>query len=395
MTGFLTTVCERAVPLGASKAVLEQSTINAATVHPANGELPLPNWTATTRPRSIAVIGDAGCQVPKSPSPEPLQNCQTGWPFQQIANSAAATWQLDLVIHVGDYLYRDDPGRENDMARNPGCITAAQAASWDCVVADFFRPAENLLARAPVALTRGNHEDCNQFYMGGAGGAWFHYLADELRGDRSCVDYTAPVEITAGTLNLISVDSSLAKDGPAAAAQVMIYKQQFNRVNTLASAHPNKDYFLFTHKPMWMVKAAGAGGTTSLTQTLEDALTHSTLHRLADNIRLVLSGHVHIYQMLDFNTPRPPQLTVGSSGGPLDNGPDDTKVPGQQVDGQTVNQSVTQEQNPPTGLMGVFGYAVLDTNSTWELTFHGTTGAVLGQRCDLSMSTTTKSFTCH
>ncbi|MGH3797430.1 MAG: metallophosphoesterase [Pseudonocardiaceae bacterium] len=190
VTGFQTTVCERAVPLGASDAVLEQSTIHAATVHPANRQLPLPNWTATTRPRSIAVIGDTGCQVPVPGSPEALQNCQSGWPFQQIANSAATTPQLDLVIHVGDYLYREDPSRENDKPKNPGCTMLADSANWDCVVADFFRPAENLLARAPVALTRGNHEDCNQFHMGGAGGAWFRYLADDLRDNRSCSDYT-------------------------------------------------------------------------------------------------------------------------------------------------------------------------------------------------------------
>ncbi|MFF0000394.1 metallophosphoesterase [Streptomyces avermitilis] len=119
----------------------------------------------------------------------------------------------DLVIHAGDYLYREDPGKENDKAANPVCTTSPDRANWACVVADFFGPAETLLATAPVALTRGDHEDCNALQQGGAGGAWFRYLTDELRDNGSCSLCTVPATIRAGTLNLVSVDSSYA--GPA------------------------------------------------------------------------------------------------------------------------------------------------------------------------------------
>ncbi|MET7892876.1 metallophosphoesterase [Streptomyces mirabilis] len=397
---FPTTVCELRVPLTASDAVLEQTSIQAATVHPANRQLPLPRWTSNTRPSKIAVIGDAGCEVPTT---GPVQNCanhQTGWPFQRIADSAAGVTQPDLVIHTGDYLYREDPGRENDKAANPGCTTLADRANWDCVIADFFRPAEALLAAAPIALTRGNHEDCNMPHQGGAGGAWFRYLADDLRSNGSCSDYSAPSLIRAGTLTLANVDSAFADPSDTGStAQRNIYARQFQAVNQAALQNPANDFFVVTHKPLWMVKASGNPPNSAewVTRVLDAAVAGTSLHRLADNVRLALSGHIHLYQMLDFNTSRPPQLTVGSSGGSLDNGPDDTKVVGQLIGTppQAVTQSITQEQNPPGG-MGIFGYAVLNDNGgTWNLTFHDTAGAVRGKTCALSASKTNKSFACH
>ncbi|MFJ3718052.1 metallophosphoesterase family protein [Streptomyces sp. NPDC090057] len=396
---FPTTVCELAVPLAASNAVLEQSSVQAATVHPANRQLPLPDWTSTTRPRRVAVIGDTGCEVPVTGPVQDCANHQTGWPFPRIAAGAAGSTRPDLVVHVGDYLYREDPARENDKAANPGCTTTADRAGWDCVVADFFRPAEPLLATAPVALTRGNHEDCNAAQQGGAGGAWFRYLADDLRSNGSCSVYTPTVPIRAGTLNLVSVDSSFADPGDTGStAQTGVFARQFDAVNRAAQQHPGNDYFLLTHKPLWMVKAAGTlpQNVEWVTHVLDAAVAATGPHRLADNVRLVLSGHIHLYQMLDFDTPRPPQLTVGSSGGPLDNGPDDTKVVGKQIGTppQAVHQSITQEQTP--GGLGVHGYAELaDSGGTWNLTFHDPSGAVRGQTCVLGSSPMNKTFVCH
>ncbi|MGA5040328.1 metallophosphoesterase family protein [Streptomyces capoamus] len=396
---FPTTVCEVGVPLTASGARLEQ--VPAAVLHPGDRRLPLPGWTSTSRPQRIAVIGDTGCSVPRTGT---VQNCadhQNGWPFPTIANSAATVTRPDLVVHVGDYLYREDPDRENDKQQNPGCTTTADAASWACVVADFFRPAQTLLATAPVALTRGNHEDCNPSFHGGAGGAWFRYLADDLRADGSCDRFTDPVALRAGLLNLVSLDSSYADPSDSGStANRAVFTRQFEQVNQYAQRRPGEDFFLFTHKPLWMVKAAGhtTGDVTWLTRVLSEAVADTALHRLARNVRLVLSGHVHLYQMVDFGTVRPPQLTVGSSGGPPDNGPDDLSVVGQPVGTppQPVRQSITQTVGPMGG-PGIFGYADLGHGSaanTWVLTFRNTGGRVLGPTCRLDTSLDDKSFLC-
>ncbi|WP_331769454.1 metallophosphoesterase [Embleya sp. NBC_00888] len=391
---FPTTVCELGVPFSASNAVLEASTIHATSWHPANHELPLPNWGANPRPRSVAVIGDTGCRVPTMGL---VQDCANGWPFGQISKSAAAT-KPDLVVHVGDYLYREDPGKANDTNLNPGCTTAGDRAHWDCVVADFFRPAADLLAVSPVALTRGNHEACQNGQSGGTGSAWFRYLADNLLDNGSCTEFTYPPSlIRAGTLTLASVDSSSADpsdNGTTTSAETTEFRDEFTVVNQDAQQYPGNDYFVFTHKPLWMVKSVGTTPTavTWVTHALDSGLAATTLGRLADNVRLVLSGHIHLYQMVDFlNSTRPPQVTVGASGAlPLDIGPPDSMTPGKLVGDptQTVNQSRTQQ--------GILGYAVLlDNGGNWDLTFHDAAGMALPQICTLDASLTNKKFTCH
>ncbi|MFJ5776279.1 metallophosphoesterase family protein [Streptomyces sp. NPDC093094] len=393
---FPTTVCEAGVRLTASGATLVPATVQAARLHPSTGRLPLPNWTPGTRPARIGVIGDTGCELPV-PADEPAQNCANGWPFRQIADNAAARTQPDLVVHVGDYLYRENPARANDKAVNPGCTTLADRAGWACVVADFFRPAERLLAEAPVVLARGNHEDCNASQQGGAGGAWFRYLADELRSNGTCSLFSQPAVIRAGALTLASVDSSLAdRDDDGSRANQAAYTAQFNTVNQAAAQAPG-DVFVVTHKPLWTVKAAGQtpGAVTWATHVLDGAVADTSLHHLHDKVRMVLSGHFHFAQKLDFDSTRPPQLTLGNSGGPLDNGPVDGNVELQSIGTppQQVHQAVTKLLTP--GGPGIFGYGDLrHDGTTWNLVFRDRDGDRLGGSCRLSTSTDHRNFVC-
>ena len=61
---------------------------------------------AAAAPRRIVVIGDTGCRLKGKATPG-LQRPRT-LPFARVAASAAA-FKPDLVIHVGDYHYREDP----------------------------------------------------------------------------------------------------------------------------------------------------------------------------------------------------------------------------------------------------------------------------------------------
>ena len=58
-------------------------------------------------PRRIVVFGDTGCRIAKR---DRVQACNDpkSWPFPEVARRAAAA-HPDLVIHVGDYLYREEP----------------------------------------------------------------------------------------------------------------------------------------------------------------------------------------------------------------------------------------------------------------------------------------------
>jgi hypothetical protein len=95
------------------------------------------------------VIGDTGCRikVPASGAGDPIQDCAspTDWPWPRIASAAART-QPDLVIHLGDYHYReycDNPVLCAPL-RDKGVPIGYDWAGWN---ADFFVPARRCSRR--------------------------------------------------------------------------------------------------------------------------------------------------------------------------------------------------------------------------------------------------------
>ena len=125
-------VCEHVLPAGAMRASVGGHT------------LPLLGREA----RRIVVIGDTGCRVQGG---EGIQACNdpAAWPFARVA-AAAATLKPDLVIHVGDYHYREVACPDG----NPACRGTPWGYGWDAWDADFFVPARALLAAAPWVFVR-------------------------------------------------------------------------------------------------------------------------------------------------------------------------------------------------------------------------------------------------
>ena len=122
----------------------------------------------------IVLLGDTGCRIkmPANGKGDPLQDCtsQDAWPWARVA-SAAAREKPDLVIHVGDYHYRefcDDPKRCAELIER-GVAVSYGWLGWQ---ADFFTPAAPLLMQAPWVFVRGNHENCDR---GGEG--WMRFLS--------------------------------------------------------------------------------------------------------------------------------------------------------------------------------------------------------------------------
>ena len=156
-------VCSLAIPAG------------AVAVQLAGHSFPLPK----TPVERIVVIGDAGCRIKNSV----VQDCGDPgvWPFAAIAKRAAAL-APDLVIHTGDYLYRESPCPQ----ANPSCAGSPYGDTWPTWEADLFAPAAELLRAAPWIMTRGNHEICAR---GGVG--WTRLL------DPTCTTRRSPACRTA------------------------------------------------------------------------------------------------------------------------------------------------------------------------------------------------------
>ena len=96
-----------AFPVRTCEAVLPRS---AKKVSVLGRRLPVP----PPRIDRIVVIGDTGCRL----KGKEVQACNDPavYPFAQVAQEAAA-WHPDLVLHVGDYLYRETPCPTGQ----PGC----------------------------------------------------------------------------------------------------------------------------------------------------------------------------------------------------------------------------------------------------------------------------------
>jgi Calcineurin-like phosphoesterase len=279
---FPVLVCEAVIPPGTTAAAVE------------GRPLPLPKSNS----QRIVVVGDAGCRLKPGVAFQACNDPQA-WPFAHIARSAAA-YQPDLVIHVGDYLYREHACPAGDA----GCAASPWGDNWDTWWADFFAPAAELLRTAPWLMTRGNHEGCTR-----AGPGWFRLLDPQLPVV-GCQEYTPPYAVPLGAVQLLVLDSANAPDETAPAALVALYQAQFAALREAATAAS----WLVTHRPLWGIGRPDEVVERDKVITLNATLQAASAKTLASGIQLVLSGHIHFFQALSFGNGWPPQLIVGNSG---------------------------------------------------------------------------------
>jgi hypothetical protein len=305
---FPVDVCEAPLALGARDVRL--------------GDRPLPLPVA--EPLRIVVLGDTGCRINGATS----QACSDpkGWPFAQVA-AAAAAMKPDLVIHVGDYHYRESPCPEG----NAGCAGSPWGYGWDAWNADFFVPARPLLAAAPWVFVRGNHEECSR-----AGQGWFRLLAPEpYTAQRSCdlpendaeADFSAPYAVPLGrTTQLIVFDSAHAGNAPldlARPADLAIHKAYVADVRALDQlAAPGLRSWFASHHPVLAFAPDDRPGAThpfpgnaALQQAMNEV--NGTVY-FPPAIQAALHGHVHLFQALGFDDGHPATLVAGNGGDDLD-----------------------------------------------------------------------------
>jgi hypothetical protein len=269
--------CQTTLPRDAKRVVL------------AGRRLPLP----ARRPRRIVVVGDTGCRL-KAVDGFQACNDPRAWPFARVARSIAR-WRPDLVIQVGDYLYRE----ESCPPGNRGCQGSPFGQNWATWDADFFSPAAPALGAAPWLFVRGDHELCSR-----AGPGWFRFL-DPRPLPASCQDVTQPYAVDVGRVRMLVLDTALASDRPP--LNPGPYVPQFAGLRAIAGSNA----WLLAHRPMWgLLPDSSGAGVTVLNPTLEAA----SGNVLPPGVRLVLTGHIHLAEVLGFAGDRPPQMVAGISG---------------------------------------------------------------------------------
>lgn len=304
-TVFAVRICELPLPEGTGSARV--------------GDKPLP--LPRTAPARIVVLGDTGCRI--KTAEHAFQACDDPqqWPFAAIA-SAAAREHPDLVIHVGDYHYR-----ESACPADQACANSIWGYGWDAWDADLFSPARPLLQAAPWVVVRGNHEECAR-----AGQGWFRLLDPaSLSAGRTCdqaaddeqANFSAPYAVPlGGRWQLIVFDSALAsrpiEPGKAADARRLArYQENMRAVNVLASAPGMRTVFVSHHPVLGFTVEAAAirFGNPTLLAAMEPV---NGTGYFAPGVQASLHGHVHSFQAINFSSAHPPTLVAGHGGDNLD-----------------------------------------------------------------------------
>ncbi|MEF8706647.1 MAG: metallophosphoesterase [Candidatus Accumulibacter sp. UW27] len=311
---FAVTACELTLPASARQATIDGQ------------PMPMPR----ADPRRIVVVGDTGCRikVPASGVADPIQDCAspTAWPWQRIAAAAART-QPDLVIHLGDYHYReycDQPALCAPLHAE-GVPIGYGWAGWN---ADFFSPAAALLATAPWIVVRGNHENCDR-----AGEGWMRFLSPlPYRPCPNQTDQTASRSLLANNLTaaayhidlgqrlrLVVADNAAAQDYRPLRATPDDAEVFAHTLAALPSLPADRSTWLLIHKPVWYDLLDPAAQPNALQAGLHQTLPAS--------VQFIFSGHQHAFQTINFaraadpvNHPagRPAQIIVGASGTQLE-----------------------------------------------------------------------------
>ncbi|MFM9106532.1 MAG: metallophosphoesterase, partial [Chloroflexota bacterium] len=273
-------VCEAAVPAGAASAEIGGQALRL-----------LPATVAR-----IAVVGDTGCRIWQ----DRIQACNdpAAWPLAEISRQIAA-WQPDVILHVGDYVYRESACPEGD-ARCAGSPYGDTGATW---MADFFGPMGSSLGAAPWIFLRGNHENCDREGMG-----WFRHL-DTGPMPESCQPFTEPYRLPLAGADVVVMDTAMVGDTQTTPELDAEYARQLGVVGELSGPGT----WLLTHKPI-------AGGILRLDGG-ERYVSYATMREATGNtlpagVEVVVSGHIHLAQALLFDAdagrPAPPPRTPPS-----------------------------------------------------------------------------------
>ena len=304
-----------------------------------------------TQVRRIVVFGDSGCRIKGLD----VQACNdpAAWPFAAVSRRAAAR-KPDLVIHVGDYYYREGGCPVGDLR----CAASPTGDRWSAWAADFFDPAAPLLATAPWVFVRGNHEACGR---GGEG--WFRLL-DAAAAYTACPARAEPWSADIGGLKLDVLDSAILPDREPAPG----LSAQFGRdLETLRRADGTEPAWIVVHRPIWGLAPAvrlGPIGPLDVGLNLNEQAGVRAMSLAGVN--LVLSGHIHDFASLGFDGGgRPPQLIVGT-GGDVGLASDTPKV--------TTGEVVVDGRAGVRTEFDRFGYVVLDRvgegADTWTAVFY-------------------------
>jgi hypothetical protein len=117
-----------------------------------------------------------------------------------------------------------------------------------------------------------------------------------------------------GSQAIAVMDSAAAADTPLDEAAVPTYAKDFEALKAMANVGPGRELWLATHRPIWgVVRYMGlaAGGNATMIKAAGDLSAFNA-------IALMLSGHIHTFEAINYDAKIPPQIVAGHAGDMLD-----------------------------------------------------------------------------
>ena len=272
-------------------------------------------------PQDIVVIGDTGCRMVYWETQSCLSSDE--WPFAAVAARAASRIEADghksVVIHVGDYHYRENPCAD----QNRKCGGSPYGDNWDTWEEEFFKPASPLLQVAPWVIMRGNHEDCAR-----AGAGWIFFFAlPGSSSDDACEheldSYTLAFGQAGPRRRVLTVfDTANARSPHKIEERCKTYQDWIKSIDDRASI-----VWLALHQPLLSRSPDGSRRATApqddsckpgddAVKVIRASLLTAPPRRA---VRLVLSGDTHVFQYFQpADHDRPIQIIAGMGGTELD-----------------------------------------------------------------------------
>lgn len=274
--------------------ICEQEVTNAKQVSIRGNSLKL----VATKINRFIVLGDTGCEASFFDKHFVKQDCTdlNSWPFKTVADQVASV-NPDLIIHMGDYSYRNKFTDKIDEAKN-------KDLQWFFMKQDFFTPASNMLHSAPMLFVRGNHDKCELM-----GDAWFLFF-DAQAHQKECLKQSPTYNLNINDLNFMVFDSAEAPSGPEYSLETLEkYKSDFaTGINNL-----KKKAWLLIHHPIISLNELAQGETINSkipAQVISDAF----LESYTKNLPIAISGHFHLMADIKRKTDGFEQFITGNGG---------------------------------------------------------------------------------
>lgn len=299
-------------------------------------------------PKTILLLGDTGCRIKESKDSSEYQDCNNPktWPFPKIVESALKE-NPDLVIHLGDYLYREKC-TVGKVCEKMSPVTGFGWKPWEM---DFFQPMNMLLKKVPIIIVRGNHEDCNRAFQG------YKLLLSNESWSKDCLTYESTQILVFGKTAIVNLDTSGISDTPGEEDKDLL--DRLNDINTRIEKLKVKDIWIITHKPFYGIvtyKNAFIPRNINLKNSLEKSL-------LKDKQLIIFSGHIHTSMIVETKFAK--QIVLGNSGTQLENFRD-------KISKNLLESFAYQEAHL---ISNGFGYAVLKKNNDiWSIIFKDSEG---------------------